>query len=163
MVGHVNEADLEWDELETGATRFRRKRLGGAADAEQLGASLYELPAGARSWPFHYHTANEEAIYVLAGTGTLRTADGGQALERGDFVALPTGEEGGHRVVNTGEEPLRYLCVSTMQEPDVTVYPDSGKLGIFAGAPPGGDSAARTVDGYYPRDAAVDYWDGEER
>ncbi|WP_267640893.1 cupin domain-containing protein [Haloarchaeobius amylolyticus] len=163
MVRKVNDSECEWTEVTEGETRFRRKQLGAAADAEQLGASLYELPAGNRSWPYHYHTANEEAIYVLAGSGTLRAADGEHPLEAGDFVALPTGEDGAHRVVNTGEEPLRYLCVSTMQEPDVTVYPDSEKIGVFAGSPPGGESGERTVAGYYPSEAAVDYWEGEER
>ncbi|WP_439027595.1 cupin domain-containing protein [Haloarchaeobius sp. DT45] len=163
MTGYVNEAECEWETVENGETRFRRKRLGTAAGSDRLGASLYELPPGSRSWPYHYHTANEEAIYVLAGSGMLRTADGEESLDAGDFVAVPTGEDGAHRVVNSGDAPLRYLCVSTMRDPDVTVYPDSGKLGIFAGAPPGGDSTERTVGGYYPRDAAVDYWDGEER
>src|SRR5438552_13716243 len=50
----------------------RVKRLGQAAGGSQLGTSLCELPPGARSWPFHYHLVNEEAIYVLEGEGTLR-------------------------------------------------------------------------------------------
>ncbi|ELY26457.1 hypothetical protein C498_15333 [Haloferax volcanii DS2] len=32
---------------------------------------------------------------------------------------------------------------------------------MFCGTPPGGDGDARTLHGYFPRDAAVDYWDGE--
>ena len=75
-------------------------------------------------------------------------------------MALPAGPESGHRVVNDGDEPLRYLALSTMRDPDVTVYPDSEKVGVFAGSPPGGTDE-RTVHGYYPTDAAVDYWDGE--
>jgi hypothetical protein len=47
-----------------------------------------------------------------------------------------------------------------MNEPDVTVYPDSGKIGVFVGAPPGGREE-RSVHGYYNRDDDVDYW-GEE-
>jgi uncharacterized cupin superfamily protein len=160
-MGRVNESDLDWSETERGASRFRRKRLAAAAGGEDLGASLYELPSGARSWPYHYHAGNEEALYVLAGEGRLRNDDGEERLAAGDYVALPAGPGGAHRVVNDGDEPLRYLAVSTMNDPDVTVYPDSGKVGVFAGAPPGGDGD-RTVHGYYPRDADVSYWEGEE-
>jgi uncharacterized cupin superfamily protein len=153
----VNEADLDWDAVEQEETSFRRKRLAAAAGGEELGCSLYELPPGKKSWPFHFHTGNEEAIYVLAGTGQLRTADGVESLDSGDYVAFPTGTEGAHRVVNDGDAPLRYLALSTMNDPDVTVYPDSGKIGVYAGAAPGGDDP-RTVDGYYRRDDDVDYW-----
>lgn len=48
-----------------------------------------------------------------------------------------------------------------MNEPDVTVYPDSEKIGVFVGLPPGGRDA-RSVHGYYRRDDAVDYWADEE-
>lgn len=157
----TNESDLEWSETEHGDSHFRRKKLASEAGGERLGCSLYELPPEAKSWPYHYHTANEEALYVLAGEGTLRGDDGSHPLCAGDYVALPVGEEGGHRVVNDGDEPLRYLAVSTMVDPDVSVYPDSGKIGVFAGSPPGSDDP-RTVHGYYRLDDDVDYWDGEE-
>ncbi|MGM0592616.1 MAG: cupin domain-containing protein [Halobacteriota archaeon] len=156
----VNQSDLDWTEIQRGETRFRRKRLARAAGGDQLGCSLYELPAGARSWPFHYHTGNEEALYVLSGTGRLRLSDETRTLREGDYVALPTAPESAHQVVNDGDEPLRYLAVSTMNHPDVTVYPDSEKFGVFAGSPPGGD-AERVVHGYFREDDAVDYWDGE--
>jgi uncharacterized cupin superfamily protein len=174
----INESSLEWTETERGPTRFRRKRLADAAGGADLGASLYELPPGGKSWPYHYHTGNEEAIYVLAGEGTLRLGDrdsgvdggddgskGDEArhpLRAGDYVALPAGPESAHRVENDGDEPLRFLVVSTMRDPDVTVYPDSGKIGVYAGSPPGGDPDDRVVDGYFPRDATVDYWRDEE-
>lgn len=58
----VNETDLDWQETEHGETGFRRKRLAAAAGADDLGCSLYELPPGKRSWPYHYHAANAEAF-----------------------------------------------------------------------------------------------------
>ncbi len=57
---------------------------------------------------------------------------------------------------------LRYLCFSTMVEPDVTVYPDSGKVGIFGGAAPGGPKEKRTLSKFLRGDAEVGYYDGEE-
>lgn len=74
-MGRVNESDLDWTDLDQGGMRIRRKQLGEAAGGEALGCSLYELPPGENAWPYHYHTANEEAIFVLSGTGTFHGAD----------------------------------------------------------------------------------------
>lgn len=159
----VNERDLEWSETERGKSHFRRKQLSAAAtesDDPDLGCSLYELPPHGASWPYHFHTGNAEAMFVLGGAGQLRLDGDSRRIESGDYVPFPIGEGGGHRVSNTGETPLRYLLFSTMREPDVTVYPDSDKLGIFAGAPPGGREE-RTVSGFYPRGNTVEYWEGE--
>ena len=63
-------------------------------------------------------------------------------------------------MINDSEGALRYLMFSTMAEPDLTVYPDSGKMGVYAGSPPGGRDE-RTLEGYYRIDDDVDYWEGE--
>ncbi|MFB6112424.1 MAG: cupin domain-containing protein [Halobacteriaceae archaeon] len=159
-MGHVNEADLDWSERDRRGTQFRRKQLGSAADNDRIGCSLYLLPPGGKSWPYHYHTANEEALYVLDGAGRLRLDDEERRLRQGTYVSLPVGASGGHRVVNDTDEPLRYLMVSTMTEPDITIYPDHDTLGIFAGSPPGGDGE-RDLEGYYDIDATVPYPDEE--
>jgi uncharacterized cupin superfamily protein len=160
-MGKANADDLDWTELEEGRTQFKRKQLGEAADGDRLGCSLYELPPGRRSWPYHYHTANEEAIFVLSGSGALRLDGETVPLEEDDYVALPADESGAHRVVNDSDVPLTYLAVSTMREPDVTVYPDSEKVGVFVGSPPGGRDE-RSLQGYYRRADSVDYWDDED-
>ncbi|WP_254839714.1 cupin domain-containing protein [Natronomonas marina] len=160
-MGKVNESDLAWTTLDGAETGLRRKKLAAATDGDDLGCSLYELPAGDKSWPYHYHTGNEEALFVLDGEGTLRLDGEELGLESGDYVALPADERGAHRVVNDSAGPLRYLAVSTMAEPDVTVYPDSEKVGVFVGAPPGGEGE-RPHHGYYRQRDAVDYWAGED-
>ncbi|MFB6136317.1 MAG: cupin domain-containing protein [Halobacteriaceae archaeon] len=159
----VDESDLDWERTDRDEASFRRKRLADAAGGEDLGCSLYELPPGGRSWPYHFHAGNEEALYVLSGAGVLRTPEGERDLDPGAYVALPADESGAHRVRVPGDAdgPLRYLMVSTMRDPDVTVYPDSEKVGVFAGSPPGG-TAERTVSGYFRRADAVDYWADEE-
>jgi uncharacterized cupin superfamily protein len=155
---NVNESDLDWKEYDREETTFRRKELSNAVDADDLGCSLYELPPGERSWPYHYHTANEEAIYVLAGDGKLRTPEGLEPLTAGDYATFPADESGGHRVVNDGDDPLRYLALSTMNEPDITVYPEMEKFGIYVGSPPGGRDE-RSLEGYYDLGDEVDYWE----
>lgn len=141
---------------------FRRRQLGAAAGGQQIGCSWMELPPGKRAWPAHWHGANEEAIYVLSGRGRVRIGDAEVELRPGDWVALPKGPGCAHQTINDGDEPLRYLCVSTMIEPDVGVYPDSGKVGVFVGAAPGGDPSTRTLWAYARLADGVDYWDGED-
>jgi uncharacterized cupin superfamily protein len=159
----IGDGDLEWDEQSRGE-KFgcRRKQLGSAAGGEKLGCSLYEVPPGRRAWPYHYHLANEEAIYVLEGSGTLRIGGEEIWVSEGDYVAFPAGEEASHQLINSSEAVLRYLCFSTMVEPDVMVYPDSGKVGIFAGAAPGGSKEKRTFSKFLWSGAEVGYYDGEE-
>jgi len=156
----VSADDLDWTDTERDGTNFRRKRLAAAAGADDLGCSLYELPPGGTAWPYHYHAGNEEAIYVLSGSGTLRHDGETRALAAGDYVAFPAGPGSAHRVVNDSEGPLRYLALSTMDDPDVLVYPDSGKVGVYAGSAPGRE-AGRERTQFFPEDAAVDFWEGE--
>ena len=156
----VNVDDMAWSRTEHDETAFKRKHLGEAAGGDQLGCSLYELPAGGRSWPYHYHTANEEALFVLAGSGTLRCDGEDVTLREGEYVSFPADASGAHRVVNDSAGPLRYLVVSTMIEPDVTVYPDTDTFGVYVGSPPGGRED-RPFEGYYDREATVDYWSGD--
>jgi uncharacterized cupin superfamily protein len=158
----VREDALEWTEHSYGERfGYRRKSLSSAAGGEKVGCSLYEVPPGRRAWPYHYHLANEEAIYVLEGSGTLRIGGEEVRVAEGDYVALPARAEGAHQLVNSSEAVLRYLCFSTMVEPDVMVYPDSGKVGIFGGAAPGGPKEERTLSKFLRSDAEVGYYDGE--
>jgi len=157
----ANADDLEWTTLDRGGMRLDRKQLAAAAGGDRIGCSLYRLPAGERSWPYHYHAGNEEALFVLSGAGALRLDGERTALAEGDYVALPAGARGAHRVINDGDDPLVYLAVSTMDDPDVTVYPDSGKFGVFVGAPPGG-GGDRSLHGYYRIDDGVNYWLDED-
>jgi uncharacterized cupin superfamily protein len=159
----VGDGDLEWNEQSHGEKfGYRRKQLGSAAHSEKLGCSLYEVPPGRRAWPYHYHLANEEAIYVLEGSGTLRIGGEEIRVSEGDYVALPARVEGAHQLVNSSEAVLRYLCFSTMLEPDVMIYPDSGKVGIIGGAAPGGPKEDRTFSKFLRGDAEVGYYDGED-
>lgn len=157
----LNVADLAWTRSEHGERyASERKALTAKAGARDLGASVYRVPPGKAAFPAHFHHANEEHIYVLAGEGTLRVGEAETPLRVGDYVALPAGGPA-HQVRNTGAAPLEYLCVSTMRVPDVSEYPDSRKLGVFTGAAPGGDKAARRLSGFWRASDAVDYYADE--
>lgn len=131
--------------------------------ATHLGARLVEVPPGKTAWPFHSHHANDEMFVILSGTGELRFGADRHALAAGMVAVCPAGgADTAHQIVATGDGPLRYLAISTMREPDVTEYPDSGKLAVFAGSAPGGDPARRRLAAAFRRGDAVDYWEGEE-
>ena len=140
----------------------RERYLAEAAGGNQLGCSFVELAPGKAAWPYHYHCANEEAIYVLEGTGTARIGDARVAIRAGDYVALPAGPAMAHQTINTGTVPLRYLCFSTRIATELVGYPDSGKLGArhYERLP---DGSTRTVVRANFRDGDdVDYWTGED-
>jgi uncharacterized cupin superfamily protein len=104
-------------------------RLGAAAGAQELGATLYELPAGTAVSPYHLHYANEELLIVLAGRPLLRTPSGDRRLEPGAVVAFVRGPDGAHGVSNPDDaEVARVLVVSTMNVPDVAVHLSTGTL-----------------------------------
>jgi len=158
--GPVNEADIEWTEHDHGGRQFKRKQLADAAGGRNLGTSLYEVPAGKRLWVRHYHEGNEESIYVLDGGGTLYLGpdETPHSLTAGDYVALPAGEESAHDI-EAGEDGLRLLMSGTMEEPDITIYPDHDMVGLYAGSAPGGDSDERSLSTYLDLHAELDYWE----
>ena len=140
---------------------WRRAKLAAQAGAERLGASLYEIPPGEASFPYHAHSANEELLIVIEGRPSLRTEQGWRQLAPGEVVSFAVGPGGAHQLQNRTEQPVRVLLVSEMNAPEVSLYPDSGK--ILAGTrPPGGAGTDQDIFEFYPRSAAVDYLDGEE-
>ena len=99
---------------------------------ELWGGTLYLFSPGEET-PYHWHYGEEEILVVLAGRLTLRTTDGERQLEPWDAAWVLTGEGGAHGLRNDGEEPARFVMFSTLSDPEVTVYPDTGKVAAFAG------------------------------
>jgi uncharacterized cupin superfamily protein len=118
--------DAELEPVEAG----RRARVAAAAGAHHLGASLYELAPG-DGMHFHYHLGREELLIVLSGRLWLRDVDGSRELPEGELVAFPRGERGAHGFENRGDTPVRVLVVSEQNAPNVSVYPDENRVGIF--------------------------------
>jgi uncharacterized cupin superfamily protein len=145
-------ADLDGSQDRDGY-RWRSARLGPRIGASRIGCSLYELEPGQRSFPYHFHYGNEEWLLVVRGTPTLRTPEGQRDLREGDLVAFPTGPEGAHSVENRSHDPVRVAVFSTLVTPAISVYPDSGKVGVRPGVP------EDTFN--FVRGDAVDYWEGE--
>ena len=138
--------------------RWRGTSVGAVAGSKALGASVYEVPPGEATFPYHFHLANEELLVVLRGRPHLRTPEGWRVLEEGEVVAFPVGERGAHQLANRSDDPVRLLMVSQMRGPDIAVYPDSKKVGAREHAPGSGLGGLR-INFLTPD--AVDYWEGE--
>ena len=148
----------EFDELrDHPGFRALRGRVGKQVGAERLGASVWEVPAGEAAYPYHLHLGEEELVIVLTGRPSLRSPAGWRELDEGEVVSFPRGEAGAHQIVNRTTETVRFLAISTNGEPDIVLYPDSGKVGAAERAPSGGGfrKLFRIAE-------AVDYYDGEQ-
>lgn len=144
----------EWDETrERPGWRIREAFVGERIGAELIGASMSEVEPGEKLWPFHTHHANEEWVIVLRGEPTLRTHEGEHVLEEGDVVCFRRGKEGAHQIINRTESPVRVLMLSSMIQPDVIEYLDTGR--VLANGPDG-----EPVMFARPGPQA-DYWEGE--
>lgn len=140
----VNIDDADWSGVDEDGGRW--KRLGRLAGGSRLGCTLEEIQPGGRPAKYHYHLANEEALYVIEGDGTLRTPAGARPIRSGDYVTFPVGRPGGHAVENTSDAVLRCLLISTMEEPDLVVYPDEGTFAVSAEGAPGRRRDDGTID-----------------
>jgi uncharacterized cupin superfamily protein len=146
------------DEWEGGRDRpgwqWKHLPVGRKLDAERIGAGLYELAPGQKTFPYHWHQVQEEWLIVLRGEPTLRESAGERKLAPGDCVVFKRGPEGAHLVRNDTDEPVRLLMLSSDRagEVEVCYYPDSGKVGIF------GEGTRKLLR----EDAEVDYFEGEE-
>ena len=133
--------------------RLAQSRLAPQVGASKIGATVYDLPPGQSSFPYHYEYGCEEWLLVVAGRPTLRHPGGEDVLDPGDLVCFPEGPEGAHKVTNETDETSRVMILSTKASPAVAVYPDSDKIGVF--------TEDESDDVMVRRGSDVDYWDRE--
>ncbi len=105
-----------------------KRRLGQALGLQVLGVNLTTLPPGKESSMRHWHSHEEEFVFVLAGELVVRTDAGEQLLVAGTcagFPVPPVGSTGdGHQLVNRGSVPAVYLEVGSKDERDAVHYSD---------------------------------------
>jgi uncharacterized cupin superfamily protein len=150
---NIASPEFGYDDTDPDGYHAGTLRLGPLVGGAKVGASVYELPPGEALCPYHYEYGEEEWLLVLAGTPTLRRPSGEQRLEAWDVVCFLPGPEGAHKISNDSAETARVLMFSTVTHPCATVYPDSGKIGIWTG---------NKDDSILVRKAdAVTYYEGE--
>ena len=105
------------------ADRIKR-RLGDACGLTKFGVNLVTLPPGVPSALRHWHTLEDEFVYVLEGELVLVSDAGEQRLVAGMCAGFPAGRRDAHHLVNRGDRPARYLEVGNRIEGDNAFYPD---------------------------------------
>ena len=101
-----------------------RQSLGDAGGLNDFGVNLLRLPPGAWSSQRHWHSAEDEFVYVLSGEITLVADEGEQVLRAGDCAAFPKNQPNGHHLINKGAAPAVVLEIGTRSADDVCEYPD---------------------------------------
>ena len=145
----------QWDETrDREGWRIKEAFVGHHIGGKLIGASLSEVAPGDKHWPYHTHHGNEEWLIVVGGQPTLRTTDGEQVVNEGDVVCFPRGKSGAHQIINRTDSPIRVLMLSSMVEPDIVEYLDTGK--VFAS---GVDGQAVMLARPGP---TAEYWEGED-
>lgn len=101
-----------------------RKKIGEAAGLKNFGVNLTTLEPGAQSALRHWHSAQDEFVYVVQGKLTLITNEGEQTLTAGEMAGFAAGVANGHHLVNRSEQSAVYLEVGDRTSPDRADYPD---------------------------------------
>ena len=101
-----------------------RRALGDAAGLTKFGVNYTTLGPGAASSMRHWHTHEDELVYVLAGELVLVTDAGERWLRAGECAGFPAGHADGHQLVNRGTTPAVYLEIGGRDPQDAVHYPD---------------------------------------
>ena len=150
---NIEAPQFQYDPEDPEGYRAGIARLGPLVGAEQLGATVYDIPPGQSICPYHYEHSEEEWLIVLTGTPSLRNPEGVEPLAPWDVVCFKRGPEGAHKVTNDSDRPVRVLMFSDVTAVAVSVYPDSDKIGVFT---PG------SIDNVMVRrSSTLEYFDGE--
>ena len=113
-----------------------RQRLGDAAGLRDFGVNLMTLPPGGWSSQRHWHSEEDEFVYVLEGELTLVEDTGEVLLRAGECAGFPKNSGNGHHLQNRSSGPALYLEVGSRQPSDLATCSDidmmsSNRDGLF--------------------------------
>lgn len=127
----INALDVEARIGTTYPEKFRnevesrsKRALGDLFGLTNYGVNLVELAPGSWSSQRHWHTHEDEFIYVLTGELTLITDEGKQSLAAGMIAGFPAGEANGHHLANETGATASYLEIGDRIPEDEVFYPD---------------------------------------
>lgn len=100
------------------------RRLGEHAGLTNFGVNLTRIEPGGQSSSRHWHSRQDEFVYVLSGEVVLETDAGEQSLIAGMCAGFPCGTGNGHRFLNRGSEDVLLLVVGDRTQGDEVGYPD---------------------------------------
>jgi uncharacterized cupin superfamily protein len=100
------------------------QRLARFSGLTQFGVNVTVIDPGAWSSQRHWHSHEDEFVWVLDGELTLITNAGEETLRTGDCAAFRSGDRDGHHLVNKSGRPARVLEIGTNDRQDRCTYPD---------------------------------------
>ena len=118
----------EWSDVPRFGLRYRHLSLATMGEAYHVGVAIEELSPGMQSVPAHYHFLEEEHVFILEGSLTLRLGDGRHSMKAGDYACFPAGQKAGHCLINEGTLPCRYVIIGEQNPNEVAVQTDSKKV-----------------------------------
>jgi uncharacterized cupin superfamily protein len=101
-----------------------RQRLGNAGGLTDFGVNLMHLPPGGWSSQRHWHSHEDEFVYVLDGELVLVEDDGETVLRAGACAAFAKNTGNGHHLINRSSVPAMYLEVGSRSPADITTCSD---------------------------------------
>lgn len=101
-----------------------RQRLGDAGGLTEFGVNLMRLPAGAWSSQRHWHSHEDEFVYVLEGELVLIENEGETLLRAGECAAFPKNSGNGHHLINRSDATATYLEIGSRSPQDLTTCSD---------------------------------------
>jgi uncharacterized cupin superfamily protein len=116
------------DDAGGGCGPKRSEWISEAGGLTQFGALIEILPPGSRSSIKHWHSAEDEMIYVLDGEITLVEGNTETVLRPGDAATFRAGDPVGHYLENRSNLPTRCLTVGTRAPIDTITCPDHDRI-----------------------------------
>ena len=101
-----------------------KRRLGDAFGLTQFGVNLVTLGANGQSALRHWHSSEDEFVYMLSGEVVLVTDAGEQLLRAGMCAGYPGGKADAHHLINRSAHPATYLEIGSRIDTDNVFYPD---------------------------------------
>jgi uncharacterized cupin superfamily protein len=139
---------VPWEEFSRGE-RFgvHFQQLGAFGGARQISVSMEILPPGKQANQVHFHMLEEEHVFILEGSLTLRLGAKSHVLSEGHYVCLPAGQQVGHALINHTSEPCRYLVFGNPNPHDVIVFTESERVSV------------RLMGQSYRKSSTMEYWE----
>jgi uncharacterized cupin superfamily protein len=142
----------EWSEVPRFGLRYQHLSFAALGEHYRVGVAIEELDPGKQTAPAHYHVFEEEHVFVLDGSPSVRLGAEIYRLRTGDYVCFPAGQRAGHCLINDTAATCRYVIVGERNPNEVVVYTDSNKVLVRA-------LGRRAI---FDLAATRGYWDGED-
>jgi uncharacterized cupin superfamily protein len=144
---HIDE--VPWEAFSHGA-RFgmQFQVLSAFAGGSQITVCMEILPPGKQANQAHYHMLEEEHLFVLEGSMTVRLGEKSHLVGPGHYVCFPAGQRVAHAIVNHTDRPCRYLILGNPHKDDVVVFPETGRVHV------------KLTGESHHRLPTMDYWEG---